>query len=278
MLLYRINNFNLKQIADSGQCFRMTALTDTVFQLIFKDHYLIAEQMDEDTIAFYCSEDEFHHIWSDYFDLQYDYASLIDALCSGQDTFLAEAAAYGKGIRILKQDPFEATISFIMSQNKNIPAIMKSIESLCILFGEKKYVSSTFDAIELPVFYYAFPTPKALADADPLLLKSTKAGYRADYIKKASQAVILSQINLEALRSLPSHEAVLTLKSLYGVGEKVANCIALFGLHKIDVFPVDVWIQRIIDEHYGSHFPLELYHSHAGIVQQYMFYYKRACS
>ncbi len=286
-------NFDLKQIAESGQCFRMTELAPSLYQIIAGNHYVLAEQLEENLINLFCSNEEFELIWYDYFDLGYDYTALVDRLINAPDVFLSNAAAYGHGIRILQQDPFEMTISFILSQNKNIPAIMKSIESLCLMFGEKKEVSKTdlscftdqrshytIDEIIcfLPLHYYAFPTPAILAAAELGDLKKTKAGYRSEYIKRASASVAEKQLNLEALRTLPSALAISALKTLHGVGDKVANCIALFGLHHVDVFPVDVWIKRILSEHYNDSFKVELYDGYAGIVQQYMFYYIRACS
>ncbi len=267
-------NFNIQQIADSGQCFRMNqrkALTNKIsYEMIAYGKYLELEQVEEDQVEFSCSEEEYYELWEDYFDLSYDYESLVNQLIEGEDTFLKEAAAYGKGIRILKQEPFEAMISFIISQNKNIPAIRSGIEALCAQYGERIIVDEKGKKE-----YYAFPTPEALADADKEDLRRLKMGYRDDYIISAAKAVKNGEINLEYLKKVGFDEAVKALKGVHGIGDKVANCISLYGLHHIEGFPIDVWIKRVLDEIYHNEFKKEQYFGYAGIVQQYMFYYMR---
>jgi len=267
-------NFDILQIADSGQCFRMNQLRAEKgrirYGMIAYGKYLELEQTDEDQVELYCTEEEYHGIWEDYFDLSYDYETLVRTLMEGGDPFLKEAAAYGKGIRILKQEPFEAMISFIISQNKNIPAIRSGIEALCARYGEKIGTNQE-DGRE----YYAFPTPEALSKADKEELRRLKMGYRDDYIISAAQAVVTGEVEFKHLKEIGFEEAVKSLKKVHGIGDKVANCISLYGLHHIEGFPVDVWIRRVIDEIYHKKFEKELYCGYAGIVQQYMFYYMR---
>lgn len=267
-------NFNILQIADSGQCFRMnqikTASDKIVYEMIAYGKYLKLEQVEEDQVEFHCSEDEYYELWEDYFDLSYDYEGLVKTLVEGEDPFLKEAAAYGNGIRILKQEPFEAMISFIISQNKNIPAIRSAIEALCVRYGEKIIVEENGDKE-----YYSFPTPEALAKADTVELRKLKMGYRDEYIISAAKAVKNGDIDLEYLKQVGFDEAVKALKGVHGIGDKVANCISLYGLHHIEGFPVDVWIKRVLNEIYDNKFEKEQYSGYAGIVQQYMFYYMR---
>jgi N-glycosylase/DNA lyase len=267
-------NFNIQQIADSGQCFRMnqmkTPSNKISYEMIAYGKYLELEQVEEDQVEFNCSEEEYYELWEDYFDLSYDYESLVNDLIEGEDTFLKEAAAYGKGIRILKQEPFEAMISFIISQNKNIPAIRSGIEALCTRYGEKIIIDEKGEKE-----YYAFPTPEALADADKEDLRRLKMGYRDEYIISAAKAVKNGDIDLECLKQVGFDAAVKALKGIHGIGDKVANCISLYGLHHIEGFPVDVWIKRVLDEIYHNEFKKEQYFGYAGIVQQYMFYYMR---
>lgn len=264
--------FSLKQIADSGQCFRMNRTEDKdgreSYYLIAYGRYLKLTQLDEKTVMLYCSEEEYHQLWKSYFDLDYDYGRIISEIQGGDDEFLKNAVEYGKGIRILRQEAFEVLISFIISQNKNIPAIKNCIEAICTCFGEKR---TSPDG----VVYYTFPGPEQLASADKQLLRSLKTGYRDEYIIRASRAVVEGILDLDRLCCCSHEEAVKSLKQIHGIGDKVANCIALFGLHQIDGFPVDVWIKRVIDEIYGGSFPKEKYRGYAGIVQQYMFYYMR---
>lgn len=271
-LIIKNKQLNLKHIAESGQCFRMNLLgteaDGTVsYGVIAYGKFLKLTQLDEETVLFHCSEEEFQHIWNDYFDLEYDYNFIVEQLQAGDDSFLKSASEYGCGLRILKQEPFEALISFIISQNKNIPAIKSTIEKLSKAYGEEIV---TEDGI-----YYSFPTPRALADATKEDLRKTGLGYRDEYILRTSKAVAEKEIILEDLVTISHEESVEKLLSLHGVGIKVATCMSLYGLHHIEAFPIDTWIKRILTEIYSNEFNLALYEGYAGIVQQYMFYYMR---
>jgi N-glycosylase/DNA lyase len=226
--------------------------------------------MDDETVQLSCSEEDYEQIWEDYFDLKYDYGRIIEKLKNGDDEFLRQAALFGKGIRILQQESFETVISFIISQNKNIPAIKSCIEGICRRYGEKR-ISREFGNLE----YTVFPTPNVLAAAVKEDLRALKTGYRDEYIIHAASAAANGSMDLNRLRNCGYPEAVSSLKSIKGIGEKVANCIALYGLHHIEGFPVDVWINRVFNEIYNGSFPKEKYSGYGGIIQQYMFYYMR---
>jgi 8-oxoguanine DNA glycosylase, N-terminal domain./HhH-GPD superfamily base excision DNA repair protein. len=262
-------NFDIKQIAESGQCFRMNPIGQNKYSLIAFDRYIKLKQLDENLIEISCDENDYNNIWERYFHLDFDYGIIVDRLVNGSDNFLKEAALYGKGIRILRQDPFEALISFIISQNKNIPSIKNCIERICEAYGNRKEDTAS------GIVYYTFPTPDKLAEAKKEDLRSLKLGYRDEYIIEASRAVINGTLNLEALKVCSHDEAVKTLKSIRGIGDKVANCVSLYGLHHIEAFPVDVWMKRVLSEYYNNKFDTENYRGYAGIVQQYMFYYIR---
>lgn len=270
-MLIHNKNFNIMQIAESGQCFRMNLIDHrehtVTYGLVAYQKYLELKQLSPDTVELSCSEEEFHQLWEDYFDLSYDYGKLTDRLIQGEDEFLRQAASYGNGIRILKQEPFEAMISFIISQNKNIPAIKSCIEAICERYGEKKRSRG--------IEYVTFPTAEALAGAAREELRALKTGYRDEYIIRAAKSVADGGLNLDRLKQCSFEEAVSTLKKLHGIGDKVANCIALYGLHHIGGFPVDVWILRVLKEIYNNQFDKTKYDGVAGIVQQYMFYYMR---
>jgi N-glycosylase/DNA lyase len=268
-MIIESKNFNLKQIADSGQCFRMNQISDNTYSLIALDRYIELEQVSEDVINITCNEGDYKQIWKNYFDLDYDYGRIVDKLLEGPDEFLRKAASYGSGIRILRQDPFEMLISFIISQNKNIPSIKACIERICETYGNKME-----DDISGKV-YYTFPGPDILAEAKKEDLRRLKLGYRDEYIIAASRAVVLGHIDLGALLLASHQESVNTLKSIRGIGDKVANCISLFGLHHIEAFPIDVWMRRVLEEFYENEFDVDQFQGYAGIVQQYMFYYVR---
>lgn len=264
--------FNIKQIADSGQCFRMNPVISEdgreSYSLIAYGKYLKLTQVDEATVMFDCSEEEFYQLWENYFDLNYDYGKIVREIAAADDSFLKDAVSYGKGIRILRQEPFEVLISFIISQNKNIPAIKNCIEAICSSFGRQQISRDG-------TVYYSFPDAAVLAGVAREQLRALKTGYRDEYIIRAAQVVTDGELDFDELYSCGYEQAVKKLKQVHGIGDKVANCIALYGFHHIDGFPVDVWIKRVIDEIYNGSFSKEKYSGYAGIIQQYMFYYIR---
>ena len=212
---------------------------------------------------FSCPEEEFDSIWQDYFDLETDYSCYISSVDQG-DSYLKKAAEYGKGIRILKQDPWEMIITFIISQRKNIPAIKACVEKLCLRWGK-----------EIKEGFHAFPTPEELSEASLADLSDCSLGYRAEYVYLAAKAVREGNLDIYRLESLSDEDLYSELLKLKGVGAKVANCVSLFGFHRIAAFPIDVWIDRVQRQFYNGKFPVERYEGFAGIMQQYIFYYAR---
>lgn len=247
-------NFNIQQIADSGQIFRFNRIDECHYELIAGDRRLVLCEKEDPDLS-----DKF---WWHYFDMDTDYGKFIRAVPES-DRFLSAAVSYANGIRILNQDPWEMLISFIISQRKSIPAIKTSIEKLCERYGEKMEG------------YYAFPTPDRLAKADMKGLEACSLGYRAPYIYECAARVSSGEYDLNAWRKMDDADLRAALMSIKGVGIKVANCVMLFGYHRIAAFPVDVWIKRIEDEYYRGAFPVEKYEGFAGVMQQYMFYYGR---
>lgn len=268
--------FDPAQIEDSGQCFRFvhrqapllnTGEIKENYTTISKGRFLEISLLNDGRVAFSCSEEEFKDYWHDYFDLDTDYEA-IKASIDPKDTFLTNAAAYGSGIRILKQDIWEMMISFIISQRKSIPAIRSCIESLCRAYGKPIDIKGET--------FYSFPEPEALASLSIEDLKPHGVGYRDKYILRLARQVSSGEIDPEKYRELPADEAVSQLTQLFGVGEKVANCISLFGLHNIDAFPEDVWIKRVIAKEYNGSFNREPYAGYGGVIQQYMFFYGKS--
>ena len=265
---------DMKKIADSGQIFRFNVYDDE-FSLVAGDKLLFIKE-DKNGYILSCSEKEFNEFWLDYFDLRLDYGDF-EKHIPETDVFLKDAAKYSYGIRILNQDKWEMLISFIISQRKSIPAIKSSIEKLAKVYGKKidMKIPEFIKNIDADTEFYTFPTPKELANADIEALNACSLGYRSPYIEASAKAVYRKDIDLNAIDSLDDEELLKALMSLKGVGIKVANCVALFGYHRIAAFPIDVWIKRMIDEHYDGEFPLELYKGYAGVIQQYIFYYGR---
>ncbi len=263
MIIRHLEHFDPEAIAQSGQCFRMRAVAPGRVWVIHRSKYLCVDSLGDDTFGFHCPEEEFREIWHGYFDLSTDYGAFLGAV-DGGDAYLLRAAQLGRGLRILRQDPWEVLISFILSQRKSIPAIRDGIEKLCRRFGSPFLCNGREER--------AFPTPEALAEASMEELLSCSLGYRAPYIKAAALSAASGETDLAAMGELDDEPLIKRLLSLYGVGIKVASCVMLFGYHRLDLAPVDVWIQRVIDLQYGGVSPFPRYAGFAGVMQQYMFY------
>jgi len=172
------------------------------------------------------------------------------------------------GIRILRQDKWEALCSFIISQNNHIPRIKKIVESLCSLFGKPIEVDGRL--------YYSFPTAETLCKLNESDLAPLRCGYRADYILSAARAVADGSLDLDAISQSSIPDARKELLKIRGVGNKVADCVLLFGLGLLDSFPVDVWMKRALSEHFSPDFDPAVFSPYAGIAQQYIFHYVRS--
>lgn len=255
-----INNFDIEQIAKSGQVFRVTKETEG-YRFLSKEKSIYINQKN-DKILFNCSSKDYETYWEQYFDLNTNYDEILNKINS-DDKFLQKCYFYGKGIRILRQDLFETIISFILSQRKSIPAIQSCIEKLCKKFGKLK--RDTYGKE-----YYSFPTYEDLKDISLDDLKDISLGYRDKYIYQFINNLNLNKLNLIKLKKNTTEEQEKQLLGIYGVGNKVMNCISLFALHNLNAFPVDVWIQRILDEKYDGVFP---YTEYQGLLQQYIFFY-----
>ena len=268
MILEFSDDLDLKKIADSGQCFRWEELEDGSFKVPHKDSCLIIKKLTDNSYDLSCDDKEYELVWKDYLDADSDYSRIRSRISKKKDPFLYAAAADQQGIRILKQDPWEALISFIISQNRNIPAIKRSIELLCERAGKKR-------KDPLGKAYYSFPTAKAINAMPAEALAECRLGYRDEYIKRTAAAACDGSLDINALAECSEEEAFDKLISLHGVGKKVASCVMLFGLHFINSFPVDVWVKRILENEYPHGYPMEEYAPYNGIYQQYMFAYYR---
>ena len=259
--VYGVADFELKDTLMCGQCFRFRENTDGTFSGVAYGKVITLRKTD-DTLILYTNEEDFLNIWQSYFDLSLDYGKIKESLSLVHPT-LKEAAKFAPGIRILKQEPFEALISFIISQNNNIKRISGIVERLCELCGE-----------EIGEGLYAFPTPEALGKLTAEDLAPIRAGFRARYIVDAVSKVNSGEVDLKALEALSFDEAKAELMKITGVGSKVADCVLLYGLHKLEGFPMDVWMKRamavLFPDLTGSDFG-----EYAGIAQQYIFHYAR---
>lgn len=246
---------------ECGQCFRWNADEKGVYTGVALGRVL--RVWEESGQVFCDASPEDAGLWRLYFDLDADYASA--AALFTEPEYLRRCADFGRGIRILRQEPWEALCSFIISQCNNIPRIKRIVESLCQLCGE-----------ELAGGVYSFPTADAVALLSEADLAPLRAGYRAAYIIAAAKAVSSGALDLNALAHRDAEEARAALMQIDGVGKKVACCTALYGLHLTDSFPIDVWMKRALKKHFPADFEPNTLGSFSGLAQQYIFYYARS--
>ena len=212
--------------------------------------------------------------------------------CVGIDDYVRSALQRFEGLRIVRQMPWECLISFICATYKSIAAIELMLKKLSIKYGEKQ----VFDGLD----FFTFPTINRLANATEKGLQECGLGYRAKYVQKTAKKILDETINLEDLKALPYFEARKVLLEFSGVGLKVADCVLLFSLEKMEAFPVDVWVKRVILNHYANQLPAEIvkkmqshnsltnseyqkigdfarsyFGRYAGYAQEYLFHFER---
>lgn len=256
-----VNDLDLAQTLDCGQSFRWTEKEDGSFEGIAFGKSVTVRLENNTLYIENATKEDFENIWYEYFDLSLDYGKIREEI-SGIHPVLCEAAKYAPGIRILRQEPYEALCTFIISQNNNIKRIKGIVQRLCESFGEK---------IEGG---YAFPTAERLAVLTPDDLAPLRAGFRNRYLIDAAQKVAFGEVDLEKCRNCNYDEARAELMKITGVGVKVADCTLLFGLHRIEAFPVDVWMKRAMEKLFPDMKPDD-FGEYAGIAQQYIFHYSR---
>ena len=259
------DHFNLAQICQSGQCFRMKAEGENRYRVIAGKRCLELEQQGQ-RCRFECDKEEFDEFWKEYFDLEADYGFYTGQV-AGTDNYLRNAAEFGAGIRILRQDLWEMIVSFLISQQNNIVRIRRCIHNICECYGESKvnFQGET---------YYTFPKPEKLAFLPEDGLKECNLGYRSKYVVRTARSIAGGETDLEMIRRMSYKKAKAELLRLFGVGEKVADCICLFGLHHLRAFPIDTHIMQALDAHYKRGFPKRRYQGYEGVMQQYIFYWE----
>lgn len=262
MIIKNITDLDLAQTLDCGQAFRWKENEDGSFTGAAHGRLLTLRLCKGELEISGATEEEYRDIWENYFDLSRDYGAIRSAL-SGIHPIMAEAAQFAPGIRILNQDPWEALCSFVISQNNNIPRIKLIISRLCESFGD-----------QIEGQWYTFPSAESIAQLSPDDLAPIKAGFRNRYIIDAAQKVASGEVELEALRTAPIEEARAELMKITGVGVKVADCTLLYGLHRLDCFPLDVWMKRAMAVLFPELTPSE-FGEYGGIAQQYIFHYSR---
>ena len=280
-ILEKQESFNLKHIFECGQCFRWNKLEDNSYIGVIKDAVInVKEENGKFIFTGSTINGNLKEIIRYYFDLDTNYTEYKKIL-SNIDNYLKESIKFGSGIRILRQDLWECIISFIISANNNIPRIKKIIEKLSKEYGKKiEFNGNT---------YYFFPTPEELSKASVEDLRNLGLGFRDKRIYNTTKMIIENEVNLNSIKSMKKKKKMRNeLLKLDGVGPKVADCILLFALKRIDVFPIDVWVRRVMNDLYIHNINEEKVNKKElqklaedkfgnlqGIAQQYLFYWKR---
>jgi len=274
------DSFKLKDIFECGQCFRWEKEEDGSYIGIIKQGVLRVSQKNQDITFEGNLDGDFKRIIYDYFDLNTDYSKYKEKL-SKVDKYMKESISYGEGIRILRQDLWETIISFIISANNNIPRIKKIINSISQKYGKKV----EFQGRD----YYKFPSVDELSKANVEDLRALGTGFRDIRIYNTTKMIKTKEVDLDYILSLDDSEKIREeLLKLDGVGPKVADCIMLFSLKREDVFPIDVWVRRVMNDLYIHNeveekvnkkeinkIAKEKFGNLSAIAQQYLFYWKR---
>ena len=276
VVIENIKDFDPKHIFECGQCFRWHKQEDDSYTGVAMGKVINVKKEGETVYIDNTNIKDFNDIWIEYFDLETDYTEIKNTL-KKMDEYLDKACEFGWGIRILKQDSWEMLISFIISSNNRIPMIQRAINNLSQNYGD--YIGEYRGEK-----YYAFPTPKQLSKASIEDIRACQTGFRDKYIKATTDAVTNDNEDIKKLRNVSTEECLKKLTSFNGVGPKVGDCIALFGMQKYDTFPVDVWVKRVMQEFYVSEdmslpkirrYAVDKFEDLSGFAQQYLFYYAR---
>ena len=257
------SDFDLSETFDCGQCFRWNQISENEFEgVAFERVVKILKEKNKVVLKGTSVSSDFASIWRGYFDLDTDYNTIKSNLAK-LDYNLNLACKYAPGIHILRQEPWETLCSFIISQNNNIPRIKGIVERLSSSFG-----------CEIEHGFFSFPLSSRLANLDKSDLAPLRCGFRDEYILDAAKKVSSGEVDFEKIRSLPITEARNELMKIKGVGPKVAECTLLYGFHRLEAFPVDMWMRRAL----YTFFPgkdISYFGKYAGIAQQYIFHYSR---
>lgn len=268
-----VRNFELAHVFECGQCFRWNKTKSGSYIGVALNKVIEVEKNQNDLVIYNTNQKEFMDFWAEYFDLYRDYGEIKEIL--SKDELLKKAVEYGHGIRLLKQDPFELIVSFIISANNRIPMIKKAIDKICTKWGD--------EIIFKDKVYYSFPSVEKLSNATLEEIEECGVGFRAKYIKDTVER-IKNGVNLIDIVNLDDDNCHKELQNFSGIGPKVADCIMLFSMKKYSAFPVDVWVKRAMQHFYLApdvslkkirDFGRDKFGVLSGFAQQYFFYYAR---
>ena len=268
-MILKVNNFNLKDTITCGQIFRYEEELDNSYTVLLSDRVINIKQ-DKDIITFTSNkEDNLKEVIINYFDLDYDYDSVNNMLLKSNPE-LKEIINYSKGLKMINEPKLEVIISYILSQNNRVPQIKKALDNISQMSGEEVIFNNKK--------YYLFPSIDNLKKLSVEDYRRLKCGFRDKYLYDFIQ----SNFDINSLSNMSSKDALDTLISMKGIGEKVASCILLFGFHRFDVYPIDTWVKKYMKDEYNidtvkdiREFCKTKYKNYSGLVIQYMFNYKR---
>ncbi len=260
IILKDIKCLNLALTLDCGQAFRWEKQRDGSWSGAAYGKFLNIRQNDAGDFILKTTAADFEKVWKHYFDLNRDYENICSKL--KEDSLVSSTIDAYYGIRILNQDPWEALVSFVISQQNNIKRIKGIIKKLCCTYGK-----------EICDGWYSFPDAETLSRLSVSDFEALGTGYRGKYLKKLADDTASGKINLYEIKNMPLEQARTALLDIYGVGIKVANCALLFGFRFTECFPVDVWMKRVLD-FYPDGLP-ECFKGYEGIAQQYLFHWAR---
>lgn len=262
IIIENVKSFDLDETFECGQCFRWNKINNKEYIGVVKDKVLKIEKIANKIILKDTKMEDFKSFWLDYFDLNLNYDEIKLEL-SKINVTLKNACNFAPGIRILKQEPWETLCSFIISQNNNIPRIKGIIERLCQKYGNHLFGN-----------FYMFPEAKVIAKLNLEDLAFLRCGFRDKYILDAAKKVTNGDINLDLISDMPIEKARLELMKINGVGKKVAECVLLYGMHRLEAFPEDVWIKKAMEKLFPKYDSYK-FGKFAGIAQQYIYHYTR---
>ena len=280
MIIRIEDDFDLEKIMVSGQCFRARKMNTGSYRFITGSHILYIKETRDCEFECSCSEDEWSAVWHPYFDLDRDYRAVREKIrCENE--FINHAVEMGKGIRVLRQDPWETLVTFIISQRKSIPSIAACVEKIAETAGApvpadectKEYGTGERIGIEDSENVRRFPNPEEILAAGEDRIAACGLGYRLPYVMSAAEKALT--MDFEALDLLNDEELFDTFTEFYGVGKKISNCVCLFAYGRVSRVPVDTWIDKVIREDCGGCDPFPGFGEVAGIIQQYAFYCAR---
>ena len=271
-MILKVNNFNIKDTITCGQIFRFEEESNGSFTVILSDRVINIKEEKNNIIVTSNNEDNLENVIKEYFDLEFDYESINNILSKNKE--IEEVVNSCNGLKMINEPRFEVIISYILSSNNRVPQIKKALDNISKEYGKKVLFNNKE--------YYLFPKFEELKNCNLETLRNCKTGFRDKYIYEFINKIKNKEFDIDIIDKMNSKDALNYLKTLNGVGDKVASCILLFGYHRFDVFPIDTWVKKYMKEKYNltnvndiSKFMEDKYKENCGLVIQYIFNYKR---